>query len=174
MNEPASWKCDKMIGVTLCSTSTYPVGGDMSFRFILTTHEPQKKSSRGTEEQQKRSLICVSEWSECVVKVTMDEVTGAQLIAEALKSQVCVVLSYASFLGSQSFSCIFWNSRAKGVFFIKKICPLVISHLVKNKRVYYYSLQHRLLYYWTWTVCQRFCACALELSKNAIQKLIRV
>lgn len=76
---------------------------ELSFYFNYT--RTPEEEQQGTEEQQKRSLICVSEWSECVVKVIMDEVTGAQLIAEALKSQVCVVLSYASFLGSQSFSC---------------------------------------------------------------------
>ncbi len=50
------------------------------------------------------------------------------------------------------FSCIFWNSLAKGIF-IKNICHLAISHLIKNKRVYtvLLSLRHRLLYYWTWT-----------------------
>ncbi len=49
--------------------------------------ELQQEDRRAIEDQ---FDVFLSEVSECVVtEVIMDEVTGAQLIAEALKSQVC-------------------------------------------------------------------------------------
>ncbi len=147
MNEwETEWTCIQHIKL-------YPVGGDTSFHAILTTHtNPRRRVAAGGQKSNRRSVWCVSEWSECVV-TEGDYGWSDWSSADRRGAQISgLLLSYASFLGFQSFSCIFWNSLAKGIF-IKNIYPLAISHLIKNKRVYavLLSLRHRLLYYWTWT-----------------------
>ncbi len=142
------------------------------FYYTQTTEEEQQEDRRATEEQ---FAVCLwVKWMCCDWRWLW--MKWLELSWSLRRSNLrSVLLSNASSLGSQSFSCIFWNSLAKGIF-IKNICPLAISHLVKNKRVYtvlllLHSLQHRLLYYWTWTVWQRCCACALDLSKKCNSKI---
>ncbi len=148
---------------------------ELSFFYYTQTTEEEQQEDR-TEEQQEDRRATEEQFAVCLwVKLMCCDwrwlwMKWLELSWSLRRSNLRSVLSYASSLGSQSFSCIFWNSLAKGIF-IKNICPLAISHLVKNKRVYtvlllLHSLQHRLLYYWTWTVCQRCCACALDLSKK--------
>ncbi len=147
MNEwEPQWTCIQHIKL-------YPVGGDMSFVFFnytQTTEEEQQEDR--TEEQQEDRRATEEQFAVCLwVKWMCCDwrwlwMKWLELSWSLRRSNLrSVLLSYASSLGSQSFSCIFWNSLAKGIFVI---CPLAISHLVKNKRVYtvlLHSFQHRLL-----------------------------